>query len=297
MQFLGYRGKNIYVHEWTEAENPVGIVQILHGMAEHAGRYDAFARFLNRHGYLVVADDHRGHGLTDQDRLGYCSGNMFADTVNDEGAITQYYKQKFPDLKYFLFGFSYGSFLAQSYLSHYGHLLDGAVIGGSSHKKDFEVYLGSLVAGTSCLFGRAKKPAKMIERLSFGAYEKQFSDREWLSTNLESNERYRADPLCGFVCSYRFYADFFKGLRKLYTRSYQKHLPKELPLLLVAGADDPVGRKGKGMEKLCMFYMKKAHMRSVKLVLFPDSRHEFLNEIENKEEKWNALLEFFKKHS
>lgn len=297
MEILGYQGKKIYVHEWLNVESPVGVVQIIHGMAEHAARYDEFAKFLNSHGFLVVADDHRGHGKTDPDTLGYCDGDMFADTVRDEAIITEYYKEKYPTLKYFLLGHSYGSFLTQSYLGKHGDLIDGAILSGSSYKKDFEVYLGSFVTWLSCLFGGAKKPANMIRNLSFGAYEKMFEDREWLSNNQESNDAYRADPACGFTCSNRFYNDFFRGLRKLYTRKYKRGLRKDLPVLLAAGALDPVGNQGKGMEKLCMFYLKKAKMKSVKLTLFPNSRHEFLNETEERDVKWGTVLHFLTDHT
>lgn len=292
MQFESFDKKKIFLHEWP-VENPKGIVQIVHGMAEHAGRYEPFARFLNGHGYFVVADDHRGHGETDRDTLGYCRGNMFYDTVRDETEITAYYKAKYPDIPYFVFGFSYGSFLTQRYIAEYGYKIDGAVIGGSNYKKDFEVYLGSFVAGAGKLFRGAKRPAKLIEKLSFGAYAKKFEDGKWISADAENNSAYENDPLCGFTCSNRFYADFFKGLRKLYTKKYISRLNPDLPLLLVAGADDPVGDMGKGMEKLCMFYLKKAKMKNVKLVLFPHTRHEFLNEKRNAEEKRNSLLSFF----
>ena len=289
MIFESFDGKKIFVHEWTDVENPKGIVQIIHGMVEHGKRYEAFARFLNEYGFMVVADDHRGHGNTDTKTLGYAKGNMFADTVHDEGEITKYYKAKYPDLKYFVFGFSYGSFLTQSYLGIYGNLIDGAVVGGSNKKKDFEVYLGAFVSGMS----PKKKPAKMIENLSFGAYSKQFSEGEWLSNDAENNARYHADPFCSFTCSNRFYRDFFKGLKKLYTKKYIKGLNKKLPMLLVAGAEDPVGDKGKGMKELYKFYTQKAGVEDVQLVLFEGSRHEFLNEKSTFEQAYQTLLEFF----
>ena len=226
MILKSFDGKEIYVHEWLSAEAPKGVVQIVHGMAEHAGRYQKFAEFLNAHGYHVVADDHRGHGKTDTGTLGYAAGNMFADTVEDEGAIADFYKAKYPTLKYFVFGFSYGSFLTQSFVGKYGGKLDGAVIAGSNKKKDFEVYLGSVVAH---LKGQ-KKPGKLIAKLSFGAYAKKFEDGQWLSVDAENNADYAGDPLCGFTCSNRFYRDFFKGLKSLYTKKYAAGLNKELPI-------------------------------------------------------------------
>lgn len=146
MVFKSFDGKEIFVREWADVENPRGIVQIVHGMVEHSGRYDAFARFLNGHGFIVVADDHRGHGETDKDTLGYSAGHMFQDTVRDEGEITAHYRAKHPALTHFVLGFSYGSFLTQSYIGIYGDRTDGAVIAGSNYKKDFDVYLGSVVA-------------------------------------------------------------------------------------------------------------------------------------------------------
>lgn len=291
MEFTSFDGKVIYVHEWLCPQMPKGVVQIIHGMTEHGARYGKFAKLLNAHGYIVVADDHRGHGKTDPDTLGYSKGNMFADTVRDEGAITDYYKAKYPGLKYFVFGFSYGSFLTQSYIGKYGDKIDGAVIAGSNKKKDFEVYLGSFVAALN----RKRKPAKLIEKLSFGAYEKKFEDKQWLSVDSENNAVYHADPLCGFTCSYRFYADFFKGMKQLYTKNYAAAVPKDLPILIASGEDDPVGDMGEGVKKLYRYYREKAGVEDIELKLFAGCRHEFLNErsgVENAQE----ILEWFEKH-
>lgn len=293
MFFRSFDGKHIYVHEWNDVENPIGIVQIFHGMVEHGARYENFAKFLNKHGYIVIADDHRGHGNTDMESLGYTPGNMFEDTIRDEKEIMDHCQKLYPNLKYFIFGFSYGSFLAQSFIGKYSYDIDGAVIGGSSYKKDLEVYLGSLVSS----FGDEKAPSELIRKLSFGAYEKKFDDGQWLSNDMENNLAYAKDHLANFTCSNRFYNDFFKGLKSLYTKNYIKGLRKNLPLLLVSGEDDPVGDMGKGVEKLYNFYTKKAGMTDVSLVLFPNSRHEFLNEKEDRDKKWNVLLNFFEENS
>lgn len=292
MEIRSFDGKRIYIHEWLQADNPKGVVQIVHGMAEHAGRYDDFAQYLNAHGYVVVADDHRGHGKTDFDSLGYSKGDMYAKTLRDEGAITQYYQKKYAGVSYFLLGFSYGSFLAQSYLAEYGDRLDGAVIAGSNHKKDAEIYLGSFVSGLNCLVGRAKKPAKYIEKLSFGAYSEKFEDGQWLSIDDDNNRRYAEDPLCGFTCSYRFYKDMFHGMRKLYTRSYREKLRKDLPVLVVSGKNDAVGDMGEGVKRLVRFYREKVGMQDAELVLFENSRHEFLNEVVDRKHKWETVLKF-----
>ena len=144
--------------------------------------------------------------------------------------------------------------------------------------------------------GRDRNPAATIENLSFGKYSKKFDDGEWLSADVKNNAAYHSDRFCGFTCSNRFYADFFRGLKSLYTRKYIAGLPKDLPLLLVSGKNDPVGDMGKGVKKLYAFYTKRAKMKNVSLVLFDGSRHEFLNEEENLEEKRKTLLAFFQKN-
>lgn len=292
MTFKSFDKKNIFVHEWA-VDSPRAIVQIVHGMAEHAGRYDAFAKFLNERGFFVVADDHRGHGKTDERHLGFDKHDMFENTLQDEKLITDLYQKKFTNLPYFVLGHSYGSFLTQRYLADYGERVDGVVLAGSNFQKGAEVLLGLVVAKLGCVFTE-QKPAKLIEKLSFGAYNKKFAEGEWLSVDTESNAAYHADPLCGFVCSYRFYADFFSGLRKLYTADYCKKLRHDLSLYLVAGADDPVGKMGKGVEKLASFYRSQG-VKQVNVTLFPNSRHEFLNEKSGKEEKWNSVLSFFER--
>lgn len=293
MKFKSFDEKEIYIYEWTDVKEPIGVVQIIHGMTEHAKRYQDFAKFLNKHGFIVVADDHRGHGLTDSASLGYSKGNMFEDTVRDEGEITKYYQKKYPNIPYFVFGFSYGSFINQSYISKYGSLINGAVIGGSNKKKDFEVYLGSLVTNIANLFGGEKKEAKLIEKLSFGAYAKNFSDGEWLSHDAENNKNYHEDKFCGFTCTNRFYADFFSGLKKLYTKKYKESLRRDLPLLLISGSNDPVGDMGRGMQKLYDYYTKEVRMSSVKLTLLEGYRHEFIGIKDGQEKCFNELLAFF----
>ena len=268
MILKSFDGKEIFVREWTDVKEPKAVVQIVHGMTEHSERYDAFAKFLNERGYIVVADDHRGHGYTDGDTLGYCAGNMFFDTERDEAMLTDFYKKTFPGLKYFIFGFSYGSFVTQRYLADFGQKVKGE-----------------------------KRAAKLIEKLSFGAYSKKFEDGQWLSNDPENNERYAGDPLSGFTCSNRFYRDFFKGLRSLYTKRYIAGLPKDLPLLLASGEKDPVGDMGEGVKKLYKFYTEKAGMQNVSIVLFENGRHEFLNEREDREKKWGTLLNFFEENA
>ncbi len=291
MIFSSFDAKKIFIREWLDVAEPRGVIQIAHGMAEHSGRYDNFAKFMNKNGYIVIADDHRGHGETDSESLGYCEGDMFNDTLRDMAAIARDYREKYKGLKYILFGFSYGSFLAQAFMSRFSRYVDAVILGGSAYKKGFDIELGKLVANCGSIFKDEKKPAKVIEELSFGAYEKKFADGEWLSNNIESNEKYRADKYCGFTLSNNFYVSFFNGLSELYTKSYAEGLKVKMPVLIISGGEDAVGGKGKLVKKLDRYY-KKVGMQHIQTELLSGSRHEFLNEVENCDKALNIMLKF-----
>ena len=295
MLFSSYDKKQIFVREWAEVNEPVGVVQIAHGMNEYAARYDKFARRLNELGYIVVADDHRGHGDTDTDTPGYAEGDMFTDTLKDMAGIAMHFREKYAGIRYVLFGFSYGSFLTQAFIERYSRLLDGAIIAGSSRQNAAAVRFGLCAAKLGCSFKGEDAPAAFVNKAVFGGYDRKIGEGEfaWLSTDGENNARYREDPLCNFVCSNNFFRSFFKGLSGLYKAKSAAGLDKGLPLLLISGEDDPVGGK-KGVERLAAFY-KKQGVRDVYVHLIQSSRHEFLNEREHFEEAFAEISAFLRR--
>ena len=290
--YLSNEKKTVW-YEWNEVSKPTGIIQIAHGMVEYACRYDNIAKKLNEAGFIVAADDHRGHGATDRDNLGYCKGDMFFDTAEDMKLLTDTVKNKYPGLPYILFGFSYGSFLTQYYIGKYMNGLNGVIIGGSSKQKKLMVAAGRAVAGLGCIFKGEKREAQLIKKLTFGSYDKKFEDGVFLSTDKKNNERYFSDPLCSFVCSNNFYRSFFKGLSSLYGKKYKNGLNKDVPVLIISGKDDPVGDMGSGPLRLFEFY-KKCGLKNVELKLYENSRHEFLNEAEGPE-RLNDIIAFCRK--
>lgn len=267
-------GKKIFVQEWSEVKEPKGVIQISHGMAEHSGRYAGLAEYLNGRGYIVFADDHRAHGLTDKDSLGYSDGDIYSDTLADLGALTDYYKEKY-GLPIVFFGHSYGSFLGQRYIEVFGDKISGAVIGGSGHLGNFATRFGGFVAGAACAFGRAKKPANLIKKLTFDAYDKKVGG-SFISSLSEEAERYFADPMCAFTLSNAFYRSFFKGIIKAYSKPNLEAIPKSLPVLLISGASDPVGEMGKGVAKMEKLYTSLGI--SAEKILYDGVRHEYLND-------------------
>lgn len=251
----GFDGKEITVTEWKPAGEIKGIVQISHGMVEHSLRYTEFARRLNEEGYLVFADDHRAHGETDKDNLGYSEGSIFENTLKDLYMLTEKYKNEYPDKKLVFFGHSYGSFLTQAYIQRY-NLHDAVIIGGSAKMSRGAALGGRAIADIGGFFKGKKAPAKLLKKLTFDDYNKKFKVGNFVSSIPAEVERYESDPYCSFVCSNNFYKNFMRGLLKLYKKKGLRGINKKTPVLLLAGKDDMVGSMGKAVEKLCKLYKK-----------------------------------------
>jgi alpha-beta hydrolase superfamily lysophospholipase len=295
----GYDATEIACYAWDEVENPVAVVQIAHGMGEHCKRYDHFASFLNANGYIVVADDHRAHGKTSgYEMRGISEGDCFNDTITDMIQLTAYAKDKYK-LPVFLLGHSYGSFLSQGYMQRNAKNIAGVILSGSAYMGITLTKLGRIIAEIQNYFYGPDKPAKLIAKMSFGAYDKPFANEKqkfaWLSRDAEVSKKYIADPYCGghFVMSIGFQLSFFQGLGKLYTESGLNSIPKELPIMVMSGDKDPVGGNGKLVTMLYEKY-KAIGLKNTEFKLYQDARHEILNEI-NKEEVYADALAFINK--
>ncbi|MBL4932793.1 alpha/beta hydrolase [Clostridium paridis] len=281
-------GKNLYVYCWDKADNPKGMIQIFHGMAEHSGRYKEFAEYLNRKGFIVYSSDHRGHGKTADtvEEIGIIGEDGFNAIVEDKHLIFEQMKQEHPELPMFLLGHSFGSFLAQEYIIRYGKELKGVVLSGSAAQKGAEVYLGGLISSFQREISGEKKQSKLLDTLSFGSYNKRFKGDgykfSWLSTDLKEVKKYEEDPFCGAVFSIGFFYYLMKGLRNLYKKERLKLIQQELPIFIISGEDDPVGGYGKLVKGLFEIY-KEIGIRDVTLKLYPGFRHEILNEVKKRE--------------
>lgn len=286
--FTSIDGKQIFYREWS-CENPKGLVQIVHGMAESTDRYNDIAEYLNQNGYVVFGDDHRGHGKTDN-CSGYSKGNMFFKTLSDVSILGSLMKNKYK-LPLVILGHSYGSFLTQAYLERYPDKVAGAIIGGSAMMDGAIISAGKMVADLAYIMGRKKKPAKLLASMSFGSYNKQFSEGTFISSVKEECEKYDVHPDCGFTLSNNFYRYFFKGLKTLYREENYKRINKETPLLLISGGNDPVGENGKSVDKLFDFYTQTVGVQSVEKIIYEGVRHEYFNDT-SKEKAFNAVKEF-----
>ena len=281
-------GSEIFVRKWEHVSNPQGIVQIAHGMAEHSARYDRFARFLNEQGFFVIANDHRGHGKTGENAgvMGYLAPqDGFDRVVDDLHFLSMQIQAEHPRLPLFLFGHSMGSFLVRRYLQRYGPAVSGAILMGSGGDPGPAASLGKLIARWQ-MRRDPTKPSPLLDTLSFGAFNKGIKNPrtkfDWLSRDEREVQKYIDDPFCGIVCSSGFFFDLLTGLQLIHDPQEIERMPKDLPLLVLSGATDPVGKYGQGVHAF-VNQLKRHGIQNIELKLYPQARHELLNEL-NKEE-------------
>ncbi len=282
-KFKSESGFESYAYYWDDVKEPVGVVQIIHGMAEHIQRYDFFAEFLNYNGYIVVGMDTRGHGRTAVEGLGLgivTDGDSFADTVADQIDLAKHIKEKY-NLPLCLFGHSFGSFLSQSFIQRASDLLEGVILCGSAKQKGLDIKTGEIVSKLQKVFCGKDKPAKFITKMAFGGFDKKFAydkmENAWVCSNLDSVKKYNEDEWCGAVASIGFFKSLFCGVKDLYEECNLDCIRKELKILIISGDKDPVGGYGKKVEKLFETYVDTG-IKEVSVKLYPDKRHELLNE-------------------
>ena len=254
-KFKSFDGLELTCYLWDDVKDAKGVVQISHGMAEHAQRYDAFAQYLNANGFIVFADDHRAHGATAEDHVGYQDGNIFEDTAQDLIEISKMLIAKY-SLPLVLIGHSYGSFLSQRYIELNGPAC-GVILSGSAKMAGLLPAVGKLVANMIYSEKNAKEPGTTMDKLSFGSYNKPFAadgDFAWLSRDIESNKKYIADPWCGVVMSNAFFKYFMDGLGNMYQKENLAHISKDAKIRIFSGAKDPVGSQGKSTTALYNMY-------------------------------------------
>ena len=282
------------VSVWDEVDNKIGAVVIVHGMAEHADRYDDFAKRLNREGYVVLADNHRGHKFNPDGERGIVAPDSFENSVRDIKSVVDYAKQTY-GVEVALLGHSYGSFLSQRYLELYADTVVCCILSGTAYMKGALVGMGKIIAGLQRFFVGGEKTGKLIDKMSFGAYNKPFESQgqrfAWLSRDRKKVAEYEADEYCGYPLSIDYYYYFFRSIQKMYSDAV-KSVPADLPILIAIGSDDPVSNKGVLAEKLYKFYLQNG--LNAELKVYPGARHEILNEI-NRAEVYNDFVAFIDK--
>lgn len=294
---------SIFVYHWLPEESVQtrGVVQVAHGMAETAARYEHFAQFLTGAGYEVYANDHRGHGRTagDVEHLGIIGEDGYNKMVINLHQVNEVIHEERPNLPVFLFGHSMGSFLAQKYISLFGGSIRGLILSGTNGKQSPLIHFAVTIALRELRKRGPHAKSPTLNQLLFRNYNKTFSPRrtdfDWLTRDSTQVDRYIADPYCGNLLTTEFYYYFLRGLTELQTPAVLHTIPLHLPIFLVSGSEDPVGNYGKGVLQLVRKY-QSLHVSDVSYKLYSGCRHELLNET-NRVEVMRDILSWIEQHN
>lgn len=281
--------------EWIPEGEVKAVLQIAHGMVEYVDRYDEFAVYLADRGFYVVGHDHLGHGQSvcsaeDYGHFPQPDGNKLV--VGDIHRLRGMTEEKYPGTPYFMLGHSMGSFLLRQYLTMHAKGLAGAVIMGTGHQPGIILSAGQLVCKMVAAFKGWKCQSQLVNNLSFGSYNKKFEPAEtpndWLTSDKEKRNQYVDDPLCGYTFTVGGYYQMFEGMKVLDAKGSVTKIRKDIPVFFVAGAEDPVGDFGKGVQKIYEKY-KAAGICDVSIKLYENDRHEILNETD----RWQVYEDLY----
>lgn len=272
-----------------------GVVILVHGMAEHIERYEEFAQLLIKNGYIVYGNNQRGHKDTStKENYGYMSDNdNLQILVNDIYELQKMIEAEYPDLPINIFGHSMGSFVTQRYIELYGQSLNSAVLCGSALQPKALISMGYFISNLVCKIKGRHYRSKLLDNLSFGSYNKMFkpnrTDFDWLNRDEKEVDKYINDEYCGGIFTASYFKDFMKHLKT--TVKDFNLVPKQLPIFIISGSDDPVGGKSKYVKALYEKFLS-LNIASVQMKLYEGARHEILLEL-CKEEVMNDVLKFF----
>jgi len=256
-----------------------------------------FANYLCDRGFVVVGNDHLGHGesVLTEDEWGYFAKRNGRECVlNDLYTISHIIKERYPNLPFFLLGHSMGSFFARQYFAEYGKELTGIIIMGTGYQPRVILSAGMTLAKLLSVFKGWHHRSKFVNNMAFGSYNKKFEDGftayDWLSRDRAMVAKYCSEPKCQFMFTLNGYHEMFRGLKLLTNKEYINKMPKDKPVLFISGADDPVGNFGKGVTRVAKEFAE-CGVKDIRTVLYPEARHEVLNEI-NRSEVYQDIYEW-----
>lgn len=296
LYYASHGAGRIHGCRWEPQGEPKAVVQIVHGISEHIDRFESLAIYLNALGYVVVAEDHMGHGrsISDESPQGYFHGGWFA-AIEDTRALMKYTMSKFPGLPYIMIGISMGSFMLRTLLAKYPETgISGAVICGTAWQEDAVLRSGRVLCGFVCRTSNETKPNPMLQKLMFGSYNKGIENpksvNSWLCRDDDVVQAYDDDPLCGFAASAGLYRDMLEGIAYIQQPEHLAAMDKKIPVLFIAGDRDPVGNYGKGVQT-CAAAFIRAGMERVTVKIYQQDRHDVLNELD-KLQVWTDLKDW-----
>lgn len=289
----------LYGRTWAPKHGaPRAVLQLVHGIAEHIGRYDRFARFMSDHGYLVCAEDHLGHGNTPENAedLGYTADkDGWVKMTDNVRALHERIAPQYPGIPYFILGHSMGSFLTRSYLIRYPGTVDACALLGTGQQPESVLKAGLAACRLEQIRLGKRGRSKLLQSLCFGAYNSQFkpnrTESDWVCSVDEVVDAYIADPFCQVMPTVTLMRDMLTGIRFNQQAENLAKMDKTTPVFFLSGDQDPVGSNGKGVRAAYQSFLD-AGCGHVRLKLYPGGRHEMLNE-HNWQDVYDELLSWF----
>ncbi len=294
--FNSSTGKNkIHARMCTPDVEAKAIVQIMHGIAEHIDRYEAFMSFLADNGIMSVGTDHLGHGKSiesDEQKGFFAFEDGWDYAVKDEEILRLAMKSNYPELPIIVFGHSMGSFMARTHIIKYPEGFDAAIISGTGNQGAALVNMGLMMGNIVTGLKGAHHYSKFLNTLSMGSYNKIYenpkTEFDWLTRDEAAVQKYIDDPLCGFLPTCSLFRDMMVGIKFITTKENLASMNKDMPVYFMSGSMDPVGECGKGVQIAYNNFLETG-MKDVSIKLYPDGRHEMLNEL-NKDEVYADIL-------
>ncbi|MHB0754062.1 alpha/beta hydrolase [Polaribacter sp. M15] len=295
--YTSFDGEEIFYYNWKikESQEIKGIVQISHGVGEHAGRYKSIAKKLRKHGYEVYANDHRIHGKSakSHDHLGFYDGeDYFTDAILDMRKLTEIIKNEHPNKKIILFGHSMGSLLSREYITEHREDFEALILSGTASFMKGLGSFGMMSAKFLSKLNGKHRSNELLKNLFFNQFNKKFKPNrtkvDWISSDEKQVDKFEADPLRIEDFSLSVFLDILKGSKKISKPETFEQTPKELSIYIFSGDHDPVGEMGKGVKKVAKNYIN-AGVQDVTLKLYRGGRHEMLNEVNKKEVQEDLL--------
>lgn len=304
LSFLSSDGiTTIHAVVWKPEGEPKAVIQLIHGMVEYIERYEDFAEFLTTKGFVVFGHDHLGHGQSVRsiEDWGYISDIAPARSlVRDIHKLRKLAEKMYPELPYYMLGHSMGSYLLRRYLSHKGGGLKGAIIVGTGSEPDVVVRSGLMLVRSKAQAKGWHYRSTMIRNMTYGGAYKKFDtegldpESSWICSDPKIMESYNNDARCQFMFTLNGYEALLSTVLFVNQKQNIDQIPKDLPIFIISGENDPVGNLGKGVKKVYQ-QLVKAGVADTECKLYPGMRHEILNEID-KEKVYDDIIDWIERH-
>lgn len=279
----------IHGYRWYDPEKVTkGALQLVHGMLEYIERYEELAEYMASAGYFVVGHDHLGHGesVNSPEELGYVGEQGAVLWLKDMEMIRKMAVSYAPGVPCIMLGHSMGSFLVRRYLIYHGDRVDGAVIMGTGQQSAVLVKAGIALTCLSMLQKGSRGHNRLLNNMTCEGFARRYPDNartgSWMSRDPRVLKAALEDPKMNFEFSLNAFEALFRTVEEVVDPGRAAKMPKELPLLVLSGDEDPVGDNGKGVRRFVAM-LKKIRMKNIACTLYPESRHELINDLDKEQ--------------